>query len=105
MAKRIVAERRPGQFGRPRGFRVPVREVRLSGGGGGSCMALCGTMMTMPGLPTKPAGENVDMRRGWQDYGAVLIGITKDMKDPGQRSRTRRELQERRMNGWNTHCL
>jgi formate--tetrahydrofolate ligase len=48
------------KFGRPTGFRVPVREVRLSAGAG-FLYALCGTMMTMPGLPTHPAGENVDI--------------------------------------------
>ncbi|NQU44605.1 formate--tetrahydrofolate ligase [bacterium] len=46
--------------GRPRGFTVPVREVRLSAGAG-FLYALCGTMMTMPGLPGTPAGANVDI--------------------------------------------
>ena len=46
--------------GRPTGFTVPVREVRASVGAG-FLYPLCGTMSTMPGLPSVPAGENVDI--------------------------------------------
>ncbi len=44
--------------GRPRGFRVTVREVRLSAGAG-FAVALLGDVMTMPGLPKVPAARNV----------------------------------------------
>jgi formyltetrahydrofolate synthetase len=47
-------------LGRPAGFTVPVRDVRLSAGAG-FLYALCGDMRTMPGLPSKPGGEAVDI--------------------------------------------
>ncbi len=47
-------------LGRPSGFTVPVRDVRLSAGAG-FLYALCGDMRTMPGLPSKPGGEAVDI--------------------------------------------
>ena len=50
----------PTLKGRPRGFTVPVREVRLSAGAG-FLYALCGDIMTMPGLPIRPAFMNVDV--------------------------------------------
>ncbi len=46
--------------GRPRGFTLPIRGVRASVGAG-FLYPLCGTMRTMPGLPTHPAGEKVDI--------------------------------------------
>ena len=46
--------------GRPTGFTVPIREVRLSAGAG-FVTPLCGEMRTMPGLPSKPGGENIDI--------------------------------------------
>jgi len=46
--------------GRPRGFRVPVRDIRPSAGAG-FLYPLCGTFSTMPGLPSKPAAVNVDI--------------------------------------------
>jgi formate--tetrahydrofolate ligase len=46
--------------GRPRGFRVTVREVRLSAGAG-FVVPICGAIMTMPGLPKRPAAENIDI--------------------------------------------
>lgn len=49
---------RPGLIGRPVGFRVTVREVRLAAGAG-FLVALCGEMMTMPGLPRVPAAHRV----------------------------------------------
>jgi len=48
----------PTQRGAPTGFSVPVREVRLSAGAG-FVVAVCGDIMTMPGLPRKPAAENI----------------------------------------------
>ena len=52
----------PKLKGRPTGFRLPVREVRASVGAG-FLYPLCGAMSTMPGLPTTPAGENVDIAK------------------------------------------
>jgi len=48
----------PTQRGAPTGHSVPVREVRLSAGAG-FVVAVCGEIMTMPGLPSKPAAENI----------------------------------------------
>ena len=50
----------PALKGRPTGFRVPVREVYLSAGAG-FVVALCGEMRRMPGLPSRPAGEAIDL--------------------------------------------
>jgi formate--tetrahydrofolate ligase len=50
----------PKLKGRPKGFVVPVREVRASAGAG-FLYALCGDMMTMPGLPSVPGGTRVDL--------------------------------------------
>jgi len=50
----------PERKGVPRGWRLPVRDVRVAAGAG-FCIALCGDIMTMPGLPGRPAGENVDI--------------------------------------------
>lgn len=47
-------------LGRPRGFRVTVREVRLSAGAG-FLVALMGDANTMPGLPRRPAALDVDV--------------------------------------------
>ncbi len=46
--------------GRPQGFTVPIRDVRLSAGAG-FLYPLLGEMRTMPGLPSSPAGEKVDI--------------------------------------------
>ncbi|HET9449759.1 MAG TPA: formate--tetrahydrofolate ligase, partial [Aggregicoccus sp.] len=48
----------PTRLGRPRGFRITVREVRLSAGAG-FLVALTGEIMTMPGLPREPAAKRV----------------------------------------------
>ena len=50
----------PKLMGRPRDFRIAITEVRLSAGAG-FVVALCGSIMTMPGLPKKPAAENIDI--------------------------------------------
>ncbi|HET7677545.1 MAG TPA: formate--tetrahydrofolate ligase, partial [Candidatus Limnocylindrales bacterium] len=50
----------PELKGRPSGFRVPVREARLFAGAG-FVTAYCGDMRTMPGLPTTPGGERIDI--------------------------------------------
>ena len=46
--------------GAPRGFTVPVREVRLSNGAG-FIVAICGDIMTMPGLPRVPAANSIGL--------------------------------------------
>ncbi len=48
----------PNQRGAPRDHSIPVREVRLSAGAG-FIVAICGEIMTMPGLPRKPAAETI----------------------------------------------
>ena len=48
----------PGLRGAPEGHVVPVREVRLSAGAG-FVVAICGDIMTMPGLPRRPAAEAI----------------------------------------------
>jgi len=50
----------PNLKGRPTGWRLPVRDVRPSIGSG-FLYPLCGDMRTMPGLPTEPAGNKVDL--------------------------------------------
>ena len=48
----------PEAKGAPDGHIVPVREVRLAGGAG-FAVAVCGDIMTMPGLPRRPAAEGI----------------------------------------------
>lgn len=50
----------PQKVGRPRGWRLSVKEVRLSAGAG-FVVPICGTIMTMPGLPRIPAAEMIDI--------------------------------------------
>jgi formate--tetrahydrofolate ligase len=50
----------PKWKGVPTDFRLPVRDIRASVGAG-FLYPLCGTMRTMPGLPSRPAFENVDI--------------------------------------------
>ena len=47
-------------LGAPVGFTLQVREARLNAGAG-FIVAVCGSMMTMPGLPTRPAAMDMDM--------------------------------------------
>ena len=49
-----------GALGRPRGFTVTVRDIRLSAGAG-FIVALAGAIMTMPGLGKTPAAEKIDI--------------------------------------------
>ncbi|MFY0635058.1 MAG: formate--tetrahydrofolate ligase [Vannielia sp.] len=53
----------PGLRGAPTGHSVPVREVRLSAGAG-FVVAICGEIMTMPGLPRHPAAESIGINEG-----------------------------------------
>jgi len=47
-------------YGRPRGFRITVREIKPSAGAG-FVVAFTGDILTMPGLPKHPAAENMDI--------------------------------------------
>ena len=51
------------KVGRPRDWRLTVREIRLSAGAG-MVIPVCGSIMTMPGLPARPAAENIDLING-----------------------------------------
>lgn len=50
----------PSLLGKPEGFTLTVRDVRLSAGAG-FIVALTGDIMTMPGLPKVPAAYNIDV--------------------------------------------
>ncbi|MFH1093155.1 MAG: formate--tetrahydrofolate ligase [Candidatus Omnitrophota bacterium] len=50
----------PSLKGVPTNFKLPIREIRVSAGAG-FIYPLCGKMRTMPGLPSNPCGENVDI--------------------------------------------
>ena len=58
----------PALKGRPTGFDIPLREVRLSAGAG-FIVVLAGDVMTMPGLPKKPAAEFIDINEEGQIVG------------------------------------
>lgn len=60
----------PTVVGRPRGFTVNVRELRLSAGAG-FVVALTGEMMTMPGLPREPAALRVKLLPGGRIRGLM----------------------------------
>lgn len=49
----------PAKLGKPENFKITVRELKLSSGAG-FVVALTGSIMTMPGLPKKPAALNID---------------------------------------------
>ena len=57
------------KLGRPEGFHVHIREVYVSAGAG-FVVAITGTIMTMPGLPKKPAADNIDV-----DNDGKIIGL------------------------------
>ncbi len=58
----------PNLRGAPTGFAVPVREVRLSAGAG-FVVAICGEIMTMPGLPRVPSAEVIRLNAQGQIEG------------------------------------
>jgi len=58
----------PNRRGAPTGHSVPVREVRLSAGAG-FIVVICGEIMTMPGLPSKPASESIMLNESGQIEG------------------------------------
>ena len=59
----------PAKLGRPEGFTLTVREVKLSAGAE-FIVVLTGTIMTMPGLPKAPAAYNIDV-----DDGGNITGL------------------------------
>jgi len=59
----------PSLKNRPRGFRVPIRDIRASVGAG-FLYPLLGEMRTMPGLPKVPAGTKVDI-----DENGKIVGL------------------------------
>ena len=58
----------PSLRGAPTGHSLPIREVRLSAGAG-FIVAICGDIMTMPGLPRKPAAEMIGISETGQVEG------------------------------------
>ena len=58
----------PNLRGAPNGHTVPIREVRLSAGAG-FVVVICGEIMTMPGLPSIPASENIMLNADGQIEG------------------------------------
>ncbi len=58
----------PNERGAPTGFDIPVREVRLSAGAG-FVVAICGEIMTMPGLPRVPSAEAIRLNDAGQVEG------------------------------------
>ncbi len=59
----------PTKLGRPEGFKITVRELRLSAGAG-FIVALTGDIMVMPGLPKTPAANNIDV-----DENGLITGL------------------------------
>ncbi|HAZ64718.1 MAG TPA: formate--tetrahydrofolate ligase, partial [Armatimonadetes bacterium] len=59
----------PDLRGAPSGHVLPVREVRLARGAG-FMVAYCGNMLTMPGLPRRPAAETIDV-----DAAGNIVGL------------------------------
>ena len=59
----------PTLLGAPENFGVTVRNVKVSAGAG-FVVVLTGEIMTMPGLPKKPAAENIDV-----DENGVITGL------------------------------
>jgi formate--tetrahydrofolate ligase len=59
----------PKLLGRPTGFKITVREVELAAGAG-FVIVLTGAVMTMPGLPKKPAAYGIDI-----DDDGVITGL------------------------------
>ena len=59
----------PALIGAPEGFRVTVRNLKVSAGAG-FIVALTGDILTMPGLPKVPAAERIDI-----DRDGVITGL------------------------------
>ena len=59
----------PLLLGRPKGFNITVTNARISAGAG-FIVVLTGDIMTMPGLPKRPAAEKIDV-----DDNGVISGL------------------------------
>ena len=59
----------PTLLGRPTGFNITIRDLRLSNGAG-FVVAYAGDVMTMPGLPKVPSAEKIDV-----DGNGVIHGL------------------------------
>ena len=59
----------PKLLGAPKGFRLQVRNLKVSAGAG-FIVALTGDISTMPGLPKVPAAEKIDV-----DENGVITGL------------------------------
>jgi len=59
----------PELKGRPAGFTIPIRDIRVAAGAG-FLYPLCGQMRTMPGLPSEPAGTHIDL-----DENGNVVGL------------------------------
>lgn len=59
----------PTLLGRPEGFDITVREIKISAGAG-FIVAITGEIMTMPGLPKAPSAEKIDI-----DDGGTITGL------------------------------
>lgn len=57
------------KLGAPENFRITVRQLKINAGAG-FIVALTGNIMTMPGLPKRPAAENIDV-----DKNGVITGL------------------------------
>lgn len=60
----------PALLGKPQGFTITIRDLRLSNGAG-FVVAYAGDIMTMPGLPKRPASEQIDL-----DEAGSIIGLS-----------------------------
>ena len=58
-----------GKLGAPEGFKITVRNLKVSAGAG-FIVALTGDVMTMPGLPKVPSAEKIDV-----DENGVITGL------------------------------
>jgi len=58
----------PKLLGAPEGHEVHVREARLAAGAG-FLVAICGDIMTMPGLPRVPSANNISVNEAGQIEG------------------------------------
>ena len=59
----------PDKLGAPQDFRISVRNLKVASGAG-FIVALTGDIMTMPGLPKRPAAEKIDV-----DENGVISGL------------------------------
>ena len=59
------------KLGAPTDFEITVRNLKISAGAG-FIVALTGEIMTMPGLPKRPAAERIDVDENRKDFGSVL---------------------------------